>query len=164
MPFNDWRRLLEKLARMGDSAAWWIGDCLVYGERYRRDYQAWFEQFDRANESLRVYHWVAARVDAVTRVTALRWTHHRLVARLEPEQQAYWLAEAQRHAWTTRELEQALAEGAEPRPLALTVRAVGELRELCVRAAASVGLDAATWAAVALEQAARQTLAMAEPA
>lgn len=158
--FNEWRRLLERIVRMGDSAAWWIGDCLAYGERFRRDYREWFDRFDRSNETLRKYAWVASRVAPPFRAEQLSFTHHQLVARFEPDEQARWLDDAARHGWTTRELEQAIAEtrsGSVKAP-ALTIRAVGELRELCAAAALAEGIDPAEWAAGVLERAARRVL------
>jgi hypothetical protein len=158
LPFNDWRRLGQRLARMGDSSKWWIGDWLCYGERYRRDYRTAMEELDRTFDALRSYAYVSSKVTSATRVADLSWSHHRLVARLDPAEQARWLDDALRQGWSVRELEQALAEGHSPRPPTLTLRAVGELHDLCTRAAERAGLDPGAWAAGVLEHAAREQL------
>lgn len=158
LPFNEWRRLGERLVRMGESTQWWIGDWLNYGERYRRDYRQAMEELDRAYGTLRNLAYVAAKVPPEIRHPELSWSCHRAVTSLGPEEQRVWLDEALRQGWTTRELEQALAAGKPGRPPALTLRAVGELHELCTRAAERAGLDPATWAAAALERAARAEL------
>lgn len=154
--FNEWREMGEKLVRMADSSSWWIGDWLAYGDRYRRDYTVAMQQLDRTYEALRKCAYVSSHVPVGNRFPDLSWTHHLIVAPLDPGQQRYWLAEALRHGWSKRELEQQIAErrGTVARPPAFTVRAVGELHALCVRAAERAGLDPAEWAAGALERAA----------
>lgn len=158
--FNEWRAIGEQLVRMQDSSQWWTGDWLAYGDRYRRDYTTAMAQLDRTYSALTQYAYVSSKVEVCTRVQDLSWTHHRLVAPMEPDQQRYWLDEALRHGWTVRELEQSIAEqkGSSARPPALALRAVGELYELCVRAAARAGVEPAAWAATTLEQAARLEL------
>lgn len=158
--FNEWRAIGEKLVRMQDSSQWWVGDWLAYGDRYRRDYTTAMEQLDHSFHALRNYAYVSSRVESALRSADLSWSHHRLVAPLEPDQQRYWLDEALRHGWTVRDLEQSIAEqrSSGARPPALALRAVGELYELCVRAAARAGVEPAAWATAALEQAARLEL------
>ncbi len=162
IPFNDARDITERVIRMGDSSNWWIGDALAYLERFRRDYPEALALLDRTYSSQKVLRWVAERVAPVTRVTALSWSHHRLVASFELDEQRYWLDEALRQGFTVRELDGAIAVArGTSRPPALTLRAIGELYDLCVRAAAHAGLDPAEWAAAALARAAGDELAAA---
>lgn len=161
--FNDWKGIGERLATMGDSCNWWLGDWLAYGDRYRREYPVAMQQIDRSYAALTQYAYVASKVEVCTRVQDLSWTHHRVVAPFETEQQRYWLDEAQRHGWSKRELEQAIAEASERpgRAPAFSVRAVGELYELCTRAADAAGVTPAEWAATALKRAALSELELA---
>lgn len=158
--FNEWREIGEKLTRMADASKWWVGDWLAYGERYRRDYTTAMQQLDRTFHALRNYAYVASKVDSALRSADLSWSHHRLVAPLEPDQQRYWLDESLRHGWSVLELDQAITEsrGQAVRRPALTFRAVGELHSLCTRAAEHAGLQPLDWAAQALERAARAEL------
>lgn len=158
--FNEWREIGERLVRMADASNWWVGDWLAYGDRYRRDYTTAMQELDLKYSALVAYAYVASKVEVSTRVEDLSWTHHRLVAPLEPTLQRYWLDEALRHGWTSRELEQAIAEerGGTVRAPAFTVRAVGEVHALCLRAAERAGQEPSVWALGALERAARLEL------
>lgn len=153
MGFNDWRALGDRLVRMGDSAAWWIGDWRAFGDRFVDDYREGVEQVDRADETIRKYAWVARSVPRGTREQTLSFRHHEIVARLDAEEQRRWLDDAARGGWSTRDLEQALAEAkAKPgRAPALSVRAEGALLERCEEQASEVGMEPREYAVLALE-------------
>jgi hypothetical protein len=71
------------------------------------------------------------------------------------------------HGWTRDELRTKIAlwKGRDAAPVArLTIRAIGELHDLCVRAAEIEGIEPGEWAARTLERAARQALASAPAA
>lgn len=143
--FNEWREIGETLRRMHDSSQWWIGDWLCYGERYRRDYPAAMQMLDMELAALKNYAWVSSKVS--TRVD-LSWTHHRLVATLEPDDQVRWLDEALRQSWSTRELEEALPPHRPHSPSApsFSVRAQSDLYDLCMAEAEKAAVAPTDWA------------------
>lgn len=160
LAFNDWRRIGNHLLTAIDRAHFALGDWITYGDRYRTDYpeamaELQLELFERRTDA-----YVASRVPQPTREHRLTWPHHRAIAPLPADQQRLWLDEALRHDWTARDLEQAIAEHhTQPARLPmLTFRAIGELHDLCTRAAEHDGLEPADWAARVLERAARETL------
>jgi hypothetical protein len=163
LTYGQWRSLFTEIHEYADSAQWWLADWWAFGRRaYRTTHSATLDQIEAAHPTLRRKAWVAARVPADVRRRTLSFTHHELVAALPAEEQRLLLDEAERRAWTTRELAQAIAARKTPSPAAkqaLTVRAVGELRDLCIRAAAHAGQQPAAWAAAVLERAARAELA-----
>lgn len=171
LSFADWRAVGDRLMRAETSVNWWLGDWLCYGERYRRDYRGAMEQLDYAIGTLRNCAYVAANVPAAMRRSDLSWTHHRIVAPRDPEEQEQLLAEAALKGWSVRELEQririrSLGNGQAPegrraspsRPPELRIRDRGHLLDLCQAAARHAGQDVRSWAAGVLEQAARAEL------
>jgi hypothetical protein len=161
--FNDWQRIGEQLEAQQNASLWWTADWAAHGERrYRRDYGEALERI-YARGSLKNLAYVARNVAPERRRDALTFTHHAAVAPLEPEWQTIWLDDAITHGWQVLELRTRIAEwrgaGTSPSSPALTIRAVAELRDLCVRAAERAGIDPAEWARNALEQAARAALA-----
>lgn len=159
---NEWLEIGTELEKLGDSSAWWIGDWLAYGDRYRRDYHDAMAQVDVRWSSARVYRWVSQRVHPDRRHTKLSWSHHQAVARLEPQEQIELLFDAHNGGWGHRELRDVVARRiearTEPKPPALAVKATGQLYDLCSRAAAHAGVPAAQWAQQALERAALHEL------
>lgn len=153
MGFNDWRALGDRLVRMGDSAAWWIGDWRVFGNRFREAYPDGLSAVDLNDETVRRYAYVAERVPREERESTLSFRHHMLVAGLDQEARRRWLDDAARGGWSTRDLEQALAEArVKPgRAPALSVRAEGALLERCEEQASEVGMEPREYAVLALE-------------
>lgn len=173
LAFNDWRRIGTRLLHIADATNWAIGDWLNYGDRYRRDYDQAMALIDREFWALSNCAYVALHVPLTTpqsllrskdhRREALSWTHHRIVAPLPVEEQALWLDDALRQNWSKRDLEQAIAEtrgkALERRP-SLSVRAMDDLYDLCVRAAELKGQDPGVWAKATLERGARVELGL----
>ncbi len=109
MSFKQWQESLDGLLVVQRATPWLIGDCLNAGERaFGEEYAQALPESPRAQESLRVYMWVASRVPAVTRITSLSWSHHRAVAALEAPEQARWLDRAQAEGWSLKALTAAL--------------------------------------------------------
>lgn len=164
LTFNEWQRVGEQLEAQQNASLWWIADWAAEGERrYRRDYGEALERlYER--KSLRNVASIARSVEPSRRRDNLSFSHHAEVAALDPEWQTVWLDDAESHGWSTRELRARISEwrgNGAARIDALTIRAVAELHDLCVRAAARVGLDPSEWAKQTLEHAAR--LALAQP-
>lgn len=95
LTFDQWSTLMQTLYRMDTAFQFALGDALNYGEtRYGERYSQAMEVTGHSYQSLANYAWVAKAVDMQRRVSGLSWTHHRLVARLEPEQQTEMLQKA----------------------------------------------------------------------
>jgi len=61
-------------------------------------------------QALRNYKWVANNVELSLRKDNLTWSHHNEVAKLEPEEQEYWLNEAVEQGYTVRGLREAIRD------------------------------------------------------
>ncbi|MDA2921099.1 hypothetical protein MYX76_16680 [Desulfobacterota bacterium AH_259_B03_O07] len=69
----------------------WLGDWLNYGERkYGEKYSQALEQTDYEYDTLRKFGYVSDRVEIGNRFPELDWTHHMVVAPLEPKEQIKW--------------------------------------------------------------------------
>jgi hypothetical protein len=91
----EWLATGRRLGAIGRCSQWWIGDWIRYGasrwgERYAE--AARVTGYDVA--SLRNMAWVSSRFDASLRSDKLTWSHHVLLAPLEPDEQRRWLDRA----------------------------------------------------------------------
>lgn len=95
---------------------WWIGDLLNAGE------DAFGESFSQmcegivSAEMLNRYASVARRVPIENRVPSLSWSSHAMVARLPTELQKNLLLDAERHGWSSVELQAKAREAAKSLP------------------------------------------------
>lgn len=109
-----WERycmIVDALQTIEEHLNWWIGKTILDGEVAfgERAYQPWKAQGHKA-EHLRQCAWVASRFPEGTRVTALSWTHHRIVSACETEKErAEWLRRADEESLGTRELQALMA-------------------------------------------------------
>jgi hypothetical protein len=92
---SDWLATGRRLGAIGRCSQWWIGDWVRYGAA------RWGEKYAEAARvtgydvaSLRNMAWVASRFDLSLRNDKLTWSHHVLLAPLEPEAQRRWLQRA----------------------------------------------------------------------
>jgi ssDNA-binding Zn-finger/Zn-ribbon topoisomerase 1 len=83
------------LGSLSRKSNWWVGDWLRYGTA------TWGEKYVVAakitgydTHSLENMVYVASRVGISLRRENLSWSHHSLVAALEPKEQTYWLDRA----------------------------------------------------------------------
>lgn len=91
----DWLATGRRLGAIGRCSQWWIGDWVRYGT------SRWGEKYAEAARvtgydvaSLRNMAWVASRFDLSLRNDKLTWSHHVLLAPLEPDEQERWLRRA----------------------------------------------------------------------
>jgi hypothetical protein len=91
----DWLSTGRRLGAIGRCSQWWIGDWVRYGT------SRWGEKYAEAARvtgydvaSLRNMAWVASRFDLSLRNDKLTWSHHVLLAPLEPDEQGKWLRRA----------------------------------------------------------------------
>ena len=112
LTFREWEAMAERFGAAMSSAAFVIGDWLVYGEDHFRGqgrlpgfeeetiakrkvsgeiYEAALRLTGLDRTTLATYAYVARRVPSSLRNEKLSWEHHKAVARLEPHEQTKWL-------------------------------------------------------------------------
>lgn len=106
---SEWLSTGRRLGAIGRCSQWWIGDWIRYGTA------KWGEKYAEAARvtgydvaSLRNMAWVASRFDISLRSDKLAWSHHVLLAPLEPPQQRYWLERASEERFSVSDLRVAL--------------------------------------------------------
>lgn len=92
---TEWLATGRRLGAIGRCSQWWVGDWIRYGTA------RWGEKYAEAARvtgydvaSLRNMAWVASQFDLSLRSDKLTWSHHVLLAPLEPEEQRHWLDRA----------------------------------------------------------------------
>lgn len=116
LTFEEWEQAGQMLQSIGRAWQWWVGDWLNYGEaRYGEKYAQAIDLTGLGYDAVANAAWVAAAVEPSTRVETLSWTHHRLVAQLDPLAQREWLTRARDEGMSTRELRTAIDQD-DPQP------------------------------------------------
>jgi hypothetical protein len=105
MEHAEWIAAGRRLGAIGRCSQWWIGDWVRYGN------SKWGEKYVEAARvtgydvaSLRNMVWVASRFDLSLRSDTLTWSHHVLLAPLEPEEQRQWLKRANEERFSVADL------------------------------------------------------------
>jgi hypothetical protein len=95
LAYHDWLLEGRRIGLIHRGSDWWIGDWLLYGTT------KWGERYSEAAKltaydpkSLRNMRYVSSRVDLSLRRDDLTWSHHALLASLDPDMQACWLERA----------------------------------------------------------------------
>lgn len=177
LPFERWLAVGRQLSTVSSSAAWCLGDWLVYGQRaYEGRYRQAVEQTSLDYQTLRNYAWVAGRFALSRRRQGLSFGHHAEVAALAEPEQDFWLRKAEELGWPVKQLRQqvraSLAEraaghgetatpGAAGRDLVvvrLALRIPAGQLQACQEAADKASLSIEAWTIQALEHAARRQL------
>ena len=109
MTFEAWQEQFTSLLVAQASLPWLLGDCLNAGvAAFGEEHAQALPDTRWAQETLRGYQWVCEKVPAVLRRTALSFSHHKLVAKLEESEQRLWLDRAEEGRWPCKELTQAM--------------------------------------------------------
>lgn len=116
LPIDEWRQIGVELAHLARRTPWWLGDWLFYGEtKYGSSTPAYDEAvaatgLDR--DTLMNYKSVAGKFSVSRRRENLTLSHHAEVLRCKTlDEQEYWLATAEREAWSQKTLREQLATG-----------------------------------------------------
>lgn len=164
LPIDVWMRIGQNLGAAADSATWWLGDWLVYGQdRYPERYRKAIDETALDYQTLRNYAWIARKFPPGRRRPALSMQHHAEVASLDPEVQDNWLDRAQQGGWSRNELRRriraATAPGAGARPLSVELRldVTQARRGLWEDAADRANCDLSAWMLAVLDAAARRS-------
>ncbi|MEI7913009.1 MAG: hypothetical protein WCK77_25595 [Verrucomicrobiota bacterium] len=113
LSFEEWDALGQKLAPIGKSIGFIIGDWINYGEnRYGEKYDAALARTGLAYQTLRDFAYVAQKVELSLRNDNLDFTHHRVVAKLKsPDEKKHWLKMAVKHKLGIRRLRKSINYG-----------------------------------------------------
>lgn len=103
--FEQWESCLDFVQKSEQAVHFWIGDLLNYGEN------KWGEMYTQAIDATNFDYGtlandksIAHKVPVENRKSDLSFEHHRIVARLEPEEQQKWLEKAVDEKMTVKEL------------------------------------------------------------
>ncbi len=95
MEYHSWIVEGRRIGAMWRGSPWWIGDWLLYGT------SRWGEQYAEAAKitgydpkSLRNMRYVSSRFELSLRRDNLTWSHHALLAGLDPGEHKFWLDRA----------------------------------------------------------------------
>lgn len=112
LSFDEWDDLGTKLAPVGKSISFIIGDWINYGQKTFGD--KYTEAISRTGMDygyLRNIAYVARKVDLSCRHDNLGFEHHAVVAKLEPEEQQHWLDMADDNDLSVRRLRKSINLG-----------------------------------------------------
>ncbi|GGO84877.1 hypothetical protein GCM10012280_17360 [Wenjunlia tyrosinilytica] len=109
LSISEWKSVGDRLAAIAVSSAWWLGDCLVYGQnRFRERYRRAIAETSLDYQTLRNYAWLARKFPVSRRRDSLSVQHHAEVARLPEAEQDMWLSQAAEFCWSRNELRRRL--------------------------------------------------------
>lgn len=101
---EDWKGPLQFALWCQKAGPWWIGDLLNSGEDHFGESFAQVCEGVISTEQLSRYASVARRVPLANRRSALSWSAHAVVARLNSAEQRRMLRDAEKNGWTSEEL------------------------------------------------------------
>lgn len=92
LPFERWEALGRTLQDMERGVQFWLGDWLNYGEtHFPNRYEQAVLETGYTHGALRNMAWVAREFPTSSRDDALSFSHHRSLARVEPEKRPEWV-------------------------------------------------------------------------
>lgn len=172
LTYDKWLSIGHQLASISSSAAWCLGDWLIYGETaFSGRYREAIERTSLEYQTLRNYAWVARHFSVSRRRDTLSFAHHAEVVALSEPEQDFWLRKAAEFHWSVkqlrRELRSSLRERSEgdgryltpdssDRVVRLQIHVSAEQLETCKAAADDAGLSVEEWAVLALNWAVRR--------
>lgn len=109
---EDYANIGRILLRLEGGIQWMIGDWLAFGEerKWGETYQAVAEEFGYEIDTLYTYAWLSRKIGHAIRRYELSFSHHRLVANMKPDEQAYWLNQAIEEEWSVKQLRGAISQ------------------------------------------------------
>jgi hypothetical protein len=113
LDFDEWDDLGQKLAPIGKSIGFIIGDWINYGDkRYGEKYDEALAKTGLAYQTLTNCSHVARKVGIYLRKENLDWSQHATVAKLKTDdEKRYWLDMAEEHALSVRRLRKSINFG-----------------------------------------------------
>lgn len=113
LSFDEWDTLGQKLAPIGRSIGFIIGDWINYGDgRYGEKYEEALAKTGLSYQTLANYAHVARKVEIYLRKENLDWSKHSTVAKLKTEEEKrHWLDMAEKHDLSVRRLRKSINFG-----------------------------------------------------
>jgi len=113
LSFEEWDSLGQKLAPLGKSIGFIIGDWINYGEaHYGEKYEQALERTGMAYNTLANFAYVARKVESSLRNENLDFTQHYVVAKLKSsDEKEFWLNMAEKHNLGIRRLRKSINFG-----------------------------------------------------
>lgn len=108
MTFETFENAIRGVAVIGDSARWWLGDLLLFGEsRYGEEYAQALHAARLSERQLNRYRYVCQQIARSRRRENLPFSYHEEVSGLEPADQDALLRRAESEGWSREELREA---------------------------------------------------------
>lgn len=169
LDFDEWVGIGRKVAVVADSAAWWIGDWLIFGRKtYPRRYRAASASTSLDYKTLRNYAWVASRFARSRRNPGCSFGHHAELAALPEADADAWLTRCANEQWSRGELRAQLRREKklptpQPNASAIALSVQPERRKLWETAATAAGTPLTDWIEAAVDRAAEDALVGRSP-
>jgi hypothetical protein len=111
LDFDTWAAIGPKLATLKRFSAWALGDWLAQGEIvFGETYSQACDVTGLAPEYLMILKSIASRIAPERRRPILSFSHHKIVAPLDPVEQDKMLDAAEKNQWTRDEMSEAVRE------------------------------------------------------
>jgi hypothetical protein len=109
LSYEAWAEIGPKIGRVRKFYTWALCDWLNFGEvKYGQTFSQAVDAIGLQPDYLAILKYVGSRVDASRRRESLSFSHHRLIAPLEPQEQERFLSEAEKHRWTRDDMHAAV--------------------------------------------------------
>lgn len=115
LTYQQAEKVAYTLDRMSGSVQFWVGDFMIIAEKEFGEEFAQLVPEGESRETWRKYKWVCERVSPDVRRVELTFSHHEIVAKMEPEEQARWLELAVKDRLTKAQLKEAIKAAKEPK-------------------------------------------------
>lgn len=111
LTYERWEDNIALLGRLNNATLFWIGDGIEFGEcAYGEKYAQALEKTGKSYGRLKNITYTCRSVEKSRRRDNLSFSHHTVVAPLEPNEQDYWLDEAIENDWNDKEMDEAIHE------------------------------------------------------
>ena len=95
LSLDEWHSYGSRISRMSKSANWWLGDWVRVGQRrFGLHYKEASHASGYDEQTLMNLAYVAGRFSASRRREMLSWSHHAELAKLDSDDQDFWLDRA----------------------------------------------------------------------
>jgi hypothetical protein len=103
--YHSWIIEGRRIGAIGRGSPWWVGDWLHYGTaRWGERYLEAVKITGYDAKSLRNMRYVSSRFASSLRRDNLTWSHHALLAAMEPDEQRHWLDRAVANRFSVEDL------------------------------------------------------------
>jgi hypothetical protein len=115
---EEWMEIGNILLRMQGAIQWHLGDWLAYGEDHQwgETYQEVAAKYEYEVGTLWTYASIARAINPLIRNQGLSFSHHRLVAKMAPDEQKYWLERAAAERWSLAQMKEAISQVSQKPP------------------------------------------------